>query len=81
MTMNSNQKRLAAYLFCLLLAIIVGGVAALVVALLGAPMLAVAGAGATGFVGVMGIGSKAIGPFVFTDDKAPPVEPQREPSS
>jgi hypothetical protein len=73
---SANSKRLIAYVFCLLLSIIVGGVAALVVCLLGAPALAVAGAGAFSLLGVMGVGVKVIGPFDFISDNAPPTGPQ-----
>jgi hypothetical protein len=73
---SANYKRFIAYVICLLLSIIIGGVAALVVCLLGAPALAVAGAGAFGLLGVLGVGVKVIGPFDFISDNAPPTGPQ-----
>jgi hypothetical protein len=69
---SANLKRLIAYGFCFLIAIIVGGAAAAVAGLLGAPGLAVGGAFAAGFLGIMGVGAKVIGPFDFSDDSAPP---------
>lgn len=73
----TNKKKAWAYVFCFLIAIIVGGACAGVVAMLGAPALGIAGAGATGFTVVMGFGCKLIGPFDFTDGGTPPTVNQQ----
>jgi hypothetical protein len=51
----------------------------LVVSVLGAPALAIAGAGGASFVTVMGPGVKIIGPFEFAANKAetPPGQTQQ----
>ncbi|MFE9868917.1 hypothetical protein ACFYPZ_40945 [Streptomyces sp. NPDC005506] len=78
--MNANQKKLIAYVICLLASIIIGGAVALTVALFGGAALVVATAGGGSVLGLMGVGAKIIGPFAFNNDNAPPAERQREPS-
>ncbi|MFF4054578.1 hypothetical protein ACFYZ0_02140 [Streptomyces sp. NPDC001708] len=76
--MSPNQWKALAYAFCLLVSIIVGGCCAGVVALLGAPPLGIAGAGAVGWATIMGIGVKVIGPFDFGGGTPPSANPPEE---
>ncbi|MCH5676347.1 hypothetical protein [Streptomyces gilvus] len=72
--MSANQKKAIAYAFCFLIAIIVGGCCAGVAALLSSPPMAIAGAGAAGWLAIVGIGVKIIGPFDFGSE-TPPTPP------
>ncbi|MGW5130916.1 hypothetical protein [Streptomyces sp. NPDC004135] len=76
---EANLKRLVAYLFCTLFALLGAGISAVVVGVLGAPALFIAGAGGGGFIAVMGLGVKIIGPFEFTADnpETPPAQPRQ----
>ncbi|AYN40207.1 hypothetical protein D9753_16220 [Streptomyces dangxiongensis] len=76
--MTANQKRLVSYGFAFCIAIIIGGACAAVVVALKAPGLTIAGAFAAGFLGIMGVAVKVIGPFDFNDDNAPPPAEQEK---
>jgi hypothetical protein len=62
---SANQKKLIAYAFCLLVSIILGGIAAFVIAEIGCPALVIAGAAAATLLGGMDVGARIIGPFEF----------------
>lgn len=80
--MTANQKRSVAYGFCLLIAIIIGGACAVMAAVFHAADLEIAGAFAAGFLGIMGVGVKVVGPFEFANGNAPPpAEQEKEHSS
>ncbi|SMF01587.1 hypothetical protein [Streptomyces sp. Amel2xC10] len=67
--MSANQKRLVAFVFCVLVSLVLGLVSGLTAAVLGASALASVSAGGGAVVALLGIGVAALALFDFTDTR------------
>ena len=65
--MSANQKRLIAFAFCVLTSLVLGFVAGLTAAVLGASPLQAVSAGGGATVALLGIGVAALALFDFSD--------------
>ncbi|MEU2300136.1 hypothetical protein ABZ584_22320 [Streptomyces antibioticus] len=74
--MSANQKRLVAFVFCVLVSLVLGLVSGLTAAVLGASALASVSAGGGAVVALLGIGVAALALFDFTDTRQVPVQGQ-----
>lgn len=73
MLVSANQKKLIAWAFCLLFAIVAGFVVGgFVFAVFHTSAFVAASTGGVAFVAVGGWGVAVIGPFTFTDDRRTP---------
>ncbi|MEU4042788.1 hypothetical protein [Streptomyces antibioticus] len=72
--MSANQKRLVAFVFCVLVSLVLGLVSGLTAAVLGASALASVSAGGGAVVALLGIGVAALALFDFTDTRQAPVQ-------
>ncbi|MCX4739314.1 hypothetical protein [Streptomyces antibioticus] len=74
--MSANQKRLVAFVFCVLVSLVLGLVSGLTAAVLGASALASVSAGGGAVVALLGIGVAVLALFDFTDTRQAPVQVQ-----